>query len=80
MSIGASVLGAVVLGIIIEKINKKQIFNSRCSLLKSSISIAKETIKELDNVFENYVMIKILKLTLRMKLIFLKSQWIYIFH
>lgn len=50
MSIGASVLGAVILGIIIEKIEKQQVNNFRCSLLKSSISIAKETIAELDNV------------------------------
>ncbi len=50
MSIGASVLGAVILGVIIEKIEKQQVNNFRCSLLKSSISIAKETIAELDNV------------------------------
>lgn len=52
MSVGASVLGAVILGIIIEKIEKQQVINSRCSLLKSSISIAKETITELNNVCE----------------------------
>lgn len=50
MSIGASVLGAVILSVIIEKIEKQQVNNFRCSLLKSSISIAKETIAELDNV------------------------------
>jgi len=50
MSIGASVLGAVILGVIIEKIEKQQVNNFRCSLLKSSISIAKEKIAELDNV------------------------------
>ena len=50
MSIGTGVLSAVILGIIIEKINKKQVINSRCSLLKSSVSIARETIAELDNV------------------------------
>lgn len=52
MSVGAGVLGAVILGIIIEKIEKQQVINSRCSLLKSSISIAKETITELNNVCE----------------------------
>lgn len=50
MSIGASIFGAVLLGLIIEKINSTQRMRFRYLILAPSISIAKETIDELNKM------------------------------
>lgn len=53
MSIGASIFGAVLLGLLIEKINSTQRMKFRSLILAPSISIAKETIDELNEMCIN---------------------------
>ncbi len=54
MSIGASLIGAVVLSVFIELINKKKKLKIKRDILSDSILISKETLNELDKVFNEF--------------------------